>query len=215
MNSKCIIVLAILLNSCANNIYNELGSILSEMFSNKDISQEEINRIPYASLQMKIGRSPFSLIVLEEDLGDSLKWTSSNLIKIYTKNGKIIKFSGIDNELVSLQMDPNNPLLTGTLTNSTDEDLTAFYTFRNPDLFDMPIKSNFKFLFEEEIIYLGEKIMVHKFIEKSYENLIRWNFENLYWINPVNNEVIKSIQNITPKNPRVEYKITREYKKPD
>ena len=199
MNSKCIIVLAILLNSCANNIYNELGSILSEMFSNKDISQEEINRIPYASLQMKIGRSPFSLIVLEEDLGDSLKWTSSNLIKIYTKNGKIIKFSGIDNELVSLQMDPNNPLLTGTLTNSTDEDLTAFYTFRNPDLFDMPIKSNFKFLFEEEIIYLGEKIMVHKFIEKSYENLIRWNFENLYWINPVNNEVIKSIQNITPK----------------
>ena len=43
--------------------------------------------------------------------------------------------------------------------------------------------------------------MVHKFIEKSYENLIRWNFENLYWINPVNNEVIKSIQNITPKNP--------------
>ena len=215
MNSKCIIVLAILLNSCANNIYNELGSILSDMFSNKDISQEEINRIPYASLQMKIGRSPFSLIVLEEDLGNSLKWTSSNLIKIYTKNGKIIKFSGIDNELVSLQMDPNNPLLTGTLTNSTDEDLTAFYTFRNPDLFDMPIKSNFKFLSEEEIIFLGEKILVNKFIEKSYENLIRWNFENLYWINPVNNEVIKSIQNITPKNPRVEYKITREYKKPD
>lgn len=215
MNSKCIIVLAFLLNSCANNIYNELGSIISDMFSNKDISQEEINKIPYASLQMKIGRSPFSLIVLEEDLGDSLKWTSSNLIKIYTKNGKIIKFSGIDNELVSLQMDPNNPLLTGTLTDSTDEDLTAFYTFRNPDLFDMPIKSNFKFLSEEEIIYLEEKILVNKFIEKSYENLIRWNFENLYWINPVNNEVIKSIQNITPKNPRVEYKITREYKKPD
>lgn len=215
MNSKCIIVLAFLLNSCANNIYNELGSIISDMFSNEDISQEEINKIPYASLQMKIGRSPFSLIVLEEDLGDSLKWTSSNLIKIYTKNGKIIKFSGIDNELVSLQMDPNNPLLTGTLTDSTDEDLTAFYTFRNPDLFDMPIKSNFKFLSEEEIIYLEEKILVNKFIEKSYENLIRWNFENLYWINPVNNEVIKSIQNITPKNPRIEYKITREYKKPD
>ena len=215
MNSKCIIMLAFLLNSCANNIYNELGSIISDMFSNEDISQEEINKIPYASLQMKIGRSPFSLIVLEEDLGDSLKWTSSNLIKIYTKNGKIIKFSGIDNELVSLQMDPNNPLLTGILTDSTDEDLTAFYTFRNPDLFDMPIKSNFKFLSEEEIIYLEEKILVNKFIEKSYENLIRWNFENLYWINPVNNEVIKSIQNITPKNPRIEYKITREYKKPD
>ncbi len=215
MNSKCIIVLAFLLNSCANNIYNELGSIISDMFSNEDISQEEINKITYASLQMKIGRSPFSLIVLEEDLGDSLKWTSSNLIKIYTKNGKIIKFSGIDNELVSLQMDPNNPLLTGILTDSTDEDLTAFYTFRNPDLFDMPIKSNFKFLSEEEIIYLEEKILVNKFIEKSYENLIRWNFENLYWINPVNNEVIKSIQNITPKNPRIEYKITREYKKPD
>lgn len=215
MNSKGIILFVILLNSCANNIYNELGSILSDMFSNKDISQEEINRIPYASLQMKIGSSPFSLIVLEEDLEDSLKWTSSNLIKIYTSSGKIIKFSGIDNELVSLQMDSNNPLLTGNLTYSTDEDLTAFYTFRNPDLFEMPIQSNFKFLSEEEIIYLGKKITVNKFIEKSYENLIRWNFENLYWINPLNNKVIKSIQNITPKNPKVEYKITREYEKPD
>lgn len=215
MNSKCIIVLAFLLNSCANNIYNELGGILSDMFSNKDISQEEINRIPYASLQMKIGRSPFSLIVLEEDLEDSLKWTSSNLIKIYTRHGKIIKFSGIDNELVNLQMDSNNPLLTGNLKDSTDEDLTAFYTFRNPDLFEMPIQSNFKFLSKEEIFYLGKKIMVNKFIEKSYENLIRWNFENLYWINPIDNEVIKSIQNITPKNSKVEYKITRQYKKPD
>ena len=215
MNSKRIILFVILLNSCANNIYNELGGILSDMFSNKDISQEEINRIPYASLQMKIGRSPFSLIVLEEDLEESLKWTSSNLIKIYTRSGKIIKFSGIDNELVSLQMDSNNPLLTGNLTDSTDEDLTAFYTFRNPDLFEMPIQSNFKFLSEEEIFYLGKKIMVNKFVEKSYENLIRWNFENLYWINPIDNEVIKSIQNITPKNPKVEYKITRRYEKPD
>lgn len=215
MNSKFIILLVIILNSCANNIYNELGGIFSNMFSNKDISQEEINEIPFASMQMKIGRSPFSLIVLEEDLENSLKWTSSNMIKIYTKNGKIIKFSGIDNELVSLQMDPNNPLLTGELTDLTYIDLTSFYTFRNPDLFDMPIKSNFKYLSEEEIIYLGEKILAYKFIEKSYKNLIRWNFENLYWINPINNEVIKSIQNITPKNSEVEYKITKKYKKPD
>ena len=39
MNSKGIILFVILLNSCANNIYNELGGILSDMFSNKDISK--------------------------------------------------------------------------------------------------------------------------------------------------------------------------------
>ena len=215
MNSKFIFLLIILLNSCANNIYSELGGILSDIFSNKEIPEEEIEKIPFASMQMKIGRSPFSLIVLEEDLEDSLKWTSSNMIKIYTKSGKIIKFSGIANELVSLQMDANSPLLTGKLTDLTDIDLTAFYTFRNPDLFDMPIKSNFKFLSDEEIIYLGSRIKVKKFIEKSYKNLIRWNFENFYWVDTESNQVVKSIQNITPKNPGVEYKITRKYKKPD
>ncbi len=215
MNSKWIILFIILLNSCASNIYSELGGILSDIFSNTDIPEEEIERVPYASKQMKIGRSPFSLIVLEEDLEDSLKWTSSNMIKIYTKRGKIIKFSGIDNELVSLQMDTNNPLLTGDLTDLTDIDLTAFYTFRNPDLFDMPIKSNFKFLSEEEIMFLGKKIRVNKFIEKSHKNLIKWNFENFYWVDPEINQVIKSIQNVTPKNPEVEYKITRKYKRPD
>ena len=50
--------------------------------------------------------------------------------------------------------------------------------------------------------------------EISTGNLISWQFKNLYWIND-QNEIIKSVQNFTPKNPEIYLKLTKKYKKPE
>ena len=50
-------------------------------------------------MQVRLGRSPNVLVVLEEERQGFLKWTSSNQIKIYTKNGKIVRLTGTENEL--------------------------------------------------------------------------------------------------------------------
>ena len=87
---KIILILQFLiLNSCANgNIYGELFNSLNLFISGpEDISEERINSIPYASVQVRLGGGQNTLMVLEEENQGILKWTSSNFVKIYTKNG--------------------------------------------------------------------------------------------------------------------------------
>ena len=108
------ILISIHLSSCTSGtIYRELSDNLLIIFSSpEDIPKSEIDSIPYATMQARFGKSKNSLIVLEEEKDDVLKWTSSNSIKIYTKNGYIIKVSGTENELDLLELDNNHPVIT-------------------------------------------------------------------------------------------------------
>ena len=83
------ILLSVFLTSCtAGSIYRELSDNLLMLFSTPDdITKSQIDSVPYATMQARFGKSKNSLIVLEEEKNDVLKWTSSNSVKIYTKNG--------------------------------------------------------------------------------------------------------------------------------
>ena len=115
--------------SCAGSIYSELFSNISILFKDpKNISKEKVESIPFSSMQARIGKSRNSLIVLEEVKGGVLKWTSSNNIKIYTKNNFIVRFTGLDNELENVDLDSRHP----TITKNYDIPgitYTSFYTF--------------------------------------------------------------------------------------
>ena len=71
--------------SCSNSgIYRELGQSFLDAFNyDEDIPSSEVMKIPYASMQLRVGATPYALIILEEEKDNVLKWTSSNLIKIY------------------------------------------------------------------------------------------------------------------------------------
>ena len=212
-------ILSIFLFSCGGHtgIYEELALAVKDIFSApQDLSIEQINKVPYASMQVRLGRAPNVLVVLEEDRQGLLKWTSSNQIKIYTKNGKIIRLTGTENELDLLDIGSNHPLLNPDLLNSDlDMSLTTFYNFRNPNLYNLPVKIEFKYLGEEELMIMGQEVETLLFEETSRKNDIFWEFTNLYWIDKKDKSVLKSIQSFTPKNPKLFFTITRKYKKPE
>ncbi len=200
--------------SCVNgDIYSELArNIINLLSEPEDIAHSKIESIPYASMQVRLGRSDNTLLILEEEKNGILKWTSSNLIKIYTKNGFIIRLTGLDNELDQIELDKKHPILTGNF-NKNFKSYTSFYTFNKPKLFRLPVKTNFKFIRNEPVNILGEIVPAKLYEEISTDNLISWQFKNLYWINN-QNEIIKSVQNFTPKNPEIYLKLTKKYKKP-
>ena len=133
--------------SCAgNNIYSELFRNFQNLITEpKDITIEVVNSIPYASMKVRLGRTQNTLIVLEEVQGDILKWTSSNLVKIYTRNGFIVRFTGLENQLDNVELDKRHPIITGNFSNQIDE-FTSFYTFNNPKLFRLPVNTRLKFV---------------------------------------------------------------------
>tara|TARA_B100000035_G_C21031360_1_gene568684 strand:- start:216 stop:896 length:681 start_codon:yes stop_codon:yes gene_type:complete len=213
------IILSISLTSCGGHagIYEELALAVKDIFSApQDLSAEQIDKVPYASMQVRLGRAPNVLVVLEEDRKGLLKWTSSNQIKIYTKNGKIIRLTGTENELDLLDIGTNHPLLQPDLLNSDlDMSITTFYTFRNPNLYNLPVKTNFKYVQDEVLTILDQKIETLLFKETSEKNDIFWEFTNFYWVNKRDKTVLKSVQSFTPKNPQLFFTITRKYKKPE
>ena len=91
MNKLNIILVlsTILFLSCSS------GSVYSELFNNlgilfkppSDIPQEEVNSVKYSTMQVRIGRSPNTLIVLEEVQDDILKWTSQILSRFILRKG--------------------------------------------------------------------------------------------------------------------------------
>lgn len=211
-----IILPVFLFFSCASgDIYSELVKNFSVLFSNpEDISKEKIESIPYASMQARLGRSENILIILEEENEDLLKWTSSNLVKIYTRNGYVMRLTGLGNELDNLELDRDHPINKGSFVNINPEEIfTSYYTFKNPNLFMLPVKTKIKYIKDEEILIFNDLKSTKLYKEYSLDNLISWSFENYFWINN-EGEVVKSIQSFTPKNPKIFLKLTKKYKKP-
>ena len=204
--------------SCGHvGIYEELAVGIKNILSSpKDLTLDEINKVPYASMQVRLGRTPNVLVVLEEDRQGVLKWTTSNQIKIYTKNGKIVRLTGTENILERVDLDPKYPLLNKQILNEDlNVSLISFYSFKNPNLYDLPVRSEFKFIKNEKINILNQEVDTLLFEEISQKNDIYWSFKNYYWVDKKEKIVIKSIQNFTPKNPKLFFSITRKYKKPE
>ena len=219
MNRKFIslILTLLFLSSCAsNNIYNEIFTILKNISQGPDdLTQSEISKVPFASMQLRLGKNPNSLVVLEEDRNGVLKWTTSNNVKIYTLNGYIIRFTGLDNTLDKIELDKNHPAITADFSNLKNLVFTSYYSFRNPNLFDLPIKTSIHEIRRENILISGENLDCIVYEEKSLENLISWSFSNKLWVNASNGEIVKASQFITPRNPNINFKVTKKYKKPE
>jgi len=120
---------------------------------------------------------------------------------------------GIENELDILEVDKDHPILKESLSKEKIINLTSFYTFRNPDLFRLPVKTKFYYSDSEDLEILGKIYKVDIYKEEAQDNLINWKFTNLFWVNQETKKVIKSTQSITPKNPKVHFAITRNYVK--
>ena len=198
------LILIISFQGCSStSVYRELFDNFTNLLSTPDdIKEEIIDKIPYDTMQVSIGRSENTLIVLEEVIGESLKWTSSNLVKIYTKNGFIYRLTGLGNELENIELDKNHPFAENSFQHIDLLTTTSFYTFDNPKLFRLPIKSSIYFLRDEIIEILGRKLKTKVYKESVEQNLINWSFDNLYWIDE-RGKLIKSVQHVTPKHPPV------------
>ena len=201
--------------SCSHiGIYEELGTYFKNIFSEPDdLSFDVVDKVKFASMQMRLGNNQNTLFVLEEDNQGILKFNDSTAIEIYTQKGIITRFMGLDNELGILEIDKSHPILNDSLSKERKINLTSFYTFKNPDLYRLPVKTEFYYHDSDDLDILGETFKVDIYKEEALDNLIDWKFTNLFWINQDTKRVIKSTQSITPKNPKVHYTVTRKYSK--
>ena len=64
-----------------------------------NISPETIEKIPYASMLVRIGNGPAALMILESQINENYTWVSADGVYLVINSGKIIKTQGLNNNL--------------------------------------------------------------------------------------------------------------------
>ena len=119
-----------------------------------NIDPEIISKIPYASMLVRIGKGPESLMILESVSKDVYIWVSADSIYFVIKNGRIIKTSGLTNNL--------NQIVSSSLKweeiNYGNQIYNLYFSFLNPTLRNLRVTSNFKSLnIEKKDLIFGDK----------------------------------------------------------
>jgi len=186
---------------------NIKGSILG--FDELPISREFVDDIPYASLRLKIGKGSSGLLILEEIQEKNLTYLSADNVRFVIKNGKIVRTSGLDNNLVRIKQ-PKNSLVEFLKSKKDEISYYSYLTYDEPVLIDLQTKVTLKKIGEEKITILDLNYSLLKFQEQIENSYLGWRVINYYWVDPLDNFVWKSQQTISPLIPTIVYEVTKK-----
>tara|TARA_Y100001970_G_scaffold80636_1_gene102385 strand:+ start:6857 stop:7522 length:666 start_codon:yes stop_codon:yes gene_type:complete len=174
---------------------------------NELVTAEIIERIPYASSKLAIGKGAPGLIILESINDNKETWVSADGLFLVIEDGRVIKSAGLFNNLVSLKFADND--FKNLIVSRTSEKLIFYYSYDNPELIDMRVEVERRFITEEKVRLLSGEKQLSLIEEKITNDYIGWKELNKFW---VDNEgfVWKSEQFISPKLPRFNIEVTKK-----
>lgn len=220
MNKVCLIVISIIfLESCSSfnfqriapNYIDAYANIKGSIFGFQDypISRDLVDSIPFASLKLKIGKGPAGLLILEEKKAKSLTYLSADNVRIILQNGKIIRTSGLDNNLVKIK-EPKNSFENFLRSKKDEISYYIYSTYDYPALIDMQANITLKKLGTEEVEILDTKYSLIKLQETVENSYLGWKVTNFYWIDSTDYFVWRSQQSISPLLPIINYEVTKK-----
>ena len=169
------------------------------------IDPQIIENIPYASIKVRIGKGPEALMILQRVNGEEYTWVSADEVYIVIKNGKIIKTQGLPNNL----FEKLTSFRGWKDVRDKDEEFISYFSFRNPELNNLKVSSEYKYEGETRLQLTFDKKELFLINESVLAESIGWKKTNSYWLDE-NNYVWKSIQHISPRLPPIYYEVTKK-----
>ena len=198
-------------SNIAPGLRGATSSISKAIFGYSDdyINKNLVDSIPYASMKVRIGKGPSGLMILESIEGGKSVWVSNDNVYLVIKEGKIIRTSGLVNNLTIYESPPVtfNEIIKDKFSS---EFYYAYYSYDYPELYGLKTKVVTKNLGKEIISILGEEKEVFLLEEKVVSKEIGWKVKNSYWIDSSSGFVWKSRQYISPKLPVLEIEVTKK-----
>ena len=172
------------------------------------LTSEIIDNIPYASAMLKIGKGANGLIILESVSNTQYTWVSKDQVFIVLEEGRIIKTEGLLNNLTSL-VRPKSMFKELANNPSDDIDYFLYYSYDEPFLSDLKVSATLAHKGFQQIEILGKTRKLLLLEETITNEQIRWEKKNLFWIDPLDHYVWKSIQHTSPKLPPFILQVTK------
>ena len=178
-------------------------------FQDANISREVVDKIPYASGMMKIGKGSKGLVILESTQKGINTWISADNVLIAIDNGKIVRTLGLINNLTSYKT-ARDGFKDLVLTKEPLLDYFSYYSYDKPLLNNLRVKASIYNRGIDEVEILGVKRSLILFEEEIYSEDINWSRTNKFWVDPNSFYVWKSIQHVSPRLPVFTFEVTKK-----
>lgn len=206
-----------ILNSCASIDTGNIAQGYVEAFKaikniifedkNNSITSEVIEKIPYASSLLKIGKGPQGLLILESKNELGQIWVSADGIYLLIKDGRIVQTRGLNNNLTDYVAEYS---IRDHLSMSESLSPLTYYSYDSPVLNDLEILTKIRIFKPEKVELFNKKSKVLTLIEEELSNnYLGWKVVNKYWIDS-SGFIWKSIQHISPKLPPFNLEVTKK-----
>ena len=195
---------------------NPLGSTVVEAFRltvsghpGVPIERANIAKIPYASMAAKIGRGPRSILILWQTANGEDLWLSADRAALVLRGGRIIRTAGLPENMRGTEIYGRDPLVVGLHDPANRLPHTRTIDFEATNRVTVALDSRFETI-GPEIITIADidfdTIAVREVCRARTEN---WLFSNLYWVDPADGFVWKSVQHIARSFPPIETEILK------
>jgi hypothetical protein len=185
----------LILSSCSYISYSDALPLIKTAIvgvEDIEITDEFIAQQEYSFAKFKMGRSGIAILTLAYINDDIFEWVSSTNEKIYTYNGKIIKTEGLINNINILNIDD---LIESSF--ETGKQYSVLVNLTNPQAL---VEQKSQYTFTSNLI-----------TETVFIPSLNKNFENFYYINDSNGRIVRTIQSIHPRLPKIEIDFYYKY----
>jgi len=206
--------LLFLISSCASldtsriapgyiQAFNAMKQLLTGVEVN--FSPETIQKIPYASMLVRIGDGPTALMILESQINENYTWVSADGVYLVINSGKIIKTQGLNNNL----KEKLEPSIEWNDYSYGKQEYISYNSFSLPTLDNLKVISTYhqKGINETQLMFGIKNLTLIE--EKIIAEEVAWKETNKYWIDD-SDFVWKSIQYVSPRLPEFYLEVTKK-----
>jgi hypothetical protein len=210
-----LLIIFFTLSLCACENISELSELKKaaelSLFGNPDIAIEraDIDKLPYASIRAKMGRSGRVIMILGRYDGPDLHWISADSVAVATRRGRIVKSSGLPETLKTTIYDGLDPIGLRERKWNAPIATRRFIDIEPGAHYGVTVVGKIEQIGVEEIEILGHRYQTIVLRERAYAAQLDWSFENYFWLDIKTGFVWKSIQHITPSLPPFEIEILK------
>jgi len=223
----------LLLGGCLTSpiIGNAFNVVKAQLFGYPDLPlpRSTIAKLPYASMTARIGGGPQALLLLARSQGREQHWISGlDRSVLALSGGRVVKTFGFPENLKNTRNQGPDPVDRGLHKlarpepgGQTGQAETPPQPVRHSRYIDLDLGPKqapyYGLVIDSEFHSLGPRKV--RIVELEFDTILvreqnsarslNWKFENLYWVDPADGFVWKSVQHIARSFPPVQFEILK------
>lgn len=161
-------------------------------------------------MRAKLGNGPRAVLLLERIENNGRYWVSAERATVVTRNGRIVKTAGFEQNLAHTQATQEDPLARSPHEMDAPKSYFREVDLRLEDRYEsIAIDSVLEIVGPRTIEILDLEFDTILIREKSRARTVNWKFENLYWVDVYDGFVWKSRQHFVRGLPPMEIEVLK------